>query len=417
MIGILLVTVAGKHPGYLVACSGMMLQDAEAQEYFVPPVYDLNNPDSFYRSEEARISALNHKIRSLETNHPNRRETAAEIAALKEERRTRSLTLQQEIFRHFRMLNVMGLSKDLIGIFQSLRQGLPPGGSGECAAPRLLQYAFSHQLRPLHIAEFWYGTASAGEPHAHGAAYPACMEKCGPVLSFMLDNAYRIPAPRQNREGEPHVVWENENLVVVAKPSGMLSVPGKDPSIPNVEQWLLAKYPMCGSPMLVHRLDMATSGLLVAAKDATTHRRLQALWFTRKVHKTYRAWVAGSVPSSRGILSLPICPNPEDRPRQAIDWQWGKTAVTRYQVIRFTGDATLLELSPLTGRTHQLRLHLSDPRGLGHPILGDTVYGPTDASTTQQASQRLMLHALSIAWHDEKWQRNFRFDDPLKTFE
>ena len=417
MIGILLVADAEKHTGYLVACSGMMLSDAEAREYFVPPVYDLNNPDNFYRSEEARISALNHKIRSLETNNPDSREVAAGIAALKEERRTRSLALQQEIFRHFRMLNVMGLRKDLISIFQSLRQGLPPGGSGECAAPRLLQYAFSHQLLPLHIAEFWYGTASAGEPHAHGAAYPACMEKCGPILSFMLDNAYRIPEPAQKQEGEPRVVWENDGLSVVAKPSGMLSVPGKDPSIPNVEQWLLKKYPQCGSPMLVHRLDMATSGLLIAAKDAATHRRLQALWLTRRVHKTYRAWVTGNVPSSGGILSLPLCPNPEDRPRQAIDWQWGKTAVTRYRVIRSTGDATLLELSPLTGRTHQLRLHLSDPRGLGHPILGDTLYGRTDAASPQTDSKRLMLHALSVAWYDDKWQCDFRFEDRLNSFE
>ena len=137
--------------------------------------------------------------------------------------------------------------------------------------------------------------------------------------------------------------------------------------------------------MLVHRLDMATSGLLVAAKDATTHKRLQALWLTRKVHKTYRAWVAGSVPSSRGILSLPICPNPEDRPRQAIDWQWGKTAVTSYRVIRSSGNTTLLELSPLTGRTHQLRLHLSDPRGLGHPILGDALL-PATCFTTAHAA-------------------------------
>lgn len=417
MIGILLVADADRRTGYLAACSGMMLQDAEAQAYFVPPVYDLNNPDDFYRCEEARITTLNRRIRSLETNLSENRQTTEEIAALKEERRTRSLALQQEIFRHFRMLNVMGLSRDLTEIFQSLRQGLPPGGSGECAAPRLLQYAFSHRLRPLHIAEFWYGTASAGEPHAHGASYPACMEKCGPVLSYMLDNAYRIPEPPQNREDDPRAVWENDDLVVVAKPAGMLSVPGRDPSVANVEQWLLEKYPHCGSPMLVHRLDMATSGLLVAAKDATTHKRLQALWLTRKVHKTYRAWVAGSVPSSRGILSLPICPNPEDRPRQAIDWQWGKTAVTSYRVIRSSGNTTLLELSPLTGRTHQLRLHLSDPRGLGHPILGDALYGPVDTSSPQPASQRLMLHALSVAWHDDKWQRDFRFEDSSEAFQ
>lgn len=411
MIGILIVRDAADRTGYLTAYSGLASLDGEAQDYFVPPVYDLNRPDNFYRTEEARITAINHKIRSLESDGCQTPDRKAEAAALKEERHRRSQALQLEIFRHFRLLSVRGIRQDLIEIFGRLRQGLPPGGSGECAAPRLLQYANEHGLQPVHIAEFWYGEASAGEPHAHGAAYPSCMEKCGPVLSFMLDNAYRTPEPRITCEGEPRVLWENDDIVVVSKPAGMLSVPGKDDSLPNVEQWLLARYPGCSAPMLVHRLDMATSGILVAARNAATHRRLQALWLTRSVHKTYRAWVTGHVPSSAGLISLPLCPNPEDRPRQAIDWQWGKTAVTRYRVLKTGNGATLLELSPLTGRTHQLRVHLSDPRGIGHPILGDTLYGNGTPPPPYLPAGRLLLHALSVSWHDDKWQRDFRFED------
>ncbi len=417
MIGILLVADAEGSTGYLTAYSGTASLDSEAHRWFVPPVCDLDRPDDFYRLEEARITDINGRIRSLEKmlgEQPKSADHSAaggEIASLREERHTRSLALQQEIFRRFRMLNARGERQDLIEIFHRFRGGLPPGGTGECAAPRLLQYAHGHGLKPLHLAEFWYGASSPGEPHAHGAAYPSCMEKCGPVLSFMLDGRYRVPEAQPLREADPRIVWENSDLVVVSKPPGMLSVPGKDSSMPDVESWLLRRYPECEAPMLVHRLDMATSGLLVAAKSAATHRRLQALWLSRSVHKTYRAWVAGRVPSSQGLLSLPLCPNPEDRPRQAIDWQWGKVAVTRYHVLRTTPEATLLSLSPLTGRTHQLRLHLSDPRGLGHPILGDALYGRNEPVPAFLPSGQLLLHALSVSWRDDKWQRDFKFDD------
>ena len=357
--------------------------------YFVPPVYDLSNPDDFYLTDDREISVINEQISaSNDETH---------IAELKAKRKVLSQHLQLKIFSHFNFRSPSGTYRNIVDIFHDARRGLPPGGSGECAAPRLLQYAAENGLRPLAIAEFWYGVSPRKEVRAHKQFYPSCIEKCSPILSFMLGNVTADNnAPLS--KGEPTIIHHDDKLIVLSKPSGLLSTPAKDLSQPNVENWLHLRFPEVRGPMLAHRLDQSTSGIMIAAKDAQTHKLLQQGFEQKAIRKRYLAWLDGIIPSSCGFISLPICTNPDDRPRQVVDWQFGKCAQTRYNVIsreynqmdatKKTG-RTLVEFFPLTGRTHQLRLHAASPFGLGCPISGDSLYGSL-------SDGRLMLHAADI---------------------
>jgi len=412
----LIHSIEGEY-GLLIAYSGVINGLKDEAHYFVPPIYDLANPDDFYLQEDEAISALNRQIAECTD--------ATTIGMLKQQRKEMSLALQLKIFRHFNFLNARGEYKNVVDIFQEAKRGLPPGGTGECAAPRLLQEAYRQGLTPIALAEFWYGRSPKAFRRVHGQFYPSCIEKCSPILSYMrtlpLHTQTLPPAPPVNGgeynelEGEIKIIFEDESIVVVSKPSGLLSVPGKDLSLPSVEAWLKERYPECKLPfMLAHRLDQATSGLLIAAKDAQTHKQLQQAFEQKTIHKRYVALLEGELPSDCGVVSLPICPNPDDRPRQTVDWQFGKPAVTRYNVLKREAGRTLVELFPLTGRTHQLRLHCASPFGLDLPIVGDKIYGPTpDPSKTlpqpsligreQNANEghkfpidRLMLHAESI---------------------
>ena len=405
MVGVLIAADAAGREVTLRAHSGIMALDAEARTYFVPPVYDLDRPDGFYRTEERAITELNRQIADPALPEERR-------AAFKMERARRSLALQREIFRRFVFMNAAGEQRDLIAIFDAARHTLPPGGAGECAAPRLLHHALVLGLRPVALAEFWYGRSPAGESRTHGCRYAPCVEKCAPILAWMLPQA-PTPSPTAPRGDDvPTILYEDDDVVVVHKPAGMLSVPGKAPQAPDVETWLLLRYPTCRPPMLVHRLDMATSGLLVAAQTAESHKRLQSQFMSRAVGKRYVAWTEGDLPSSRGVLSLPLCPNPEDRPRQVVDFHFGKAALTRYEVLRRQHAAdgravTLVAFYPLTGRTHQLRVHAADERGLGSPIVGDTLYHPAPA-----AASRLMLHAEEVRFYHPRTNGALRVSAP-----
>ena len=372
----------------------------DGEPLFVPPVYDLNNPSDYYKDEEGNISAINRQIQQLEVHADANK---PRIALLKRQRKERSQQLQQWIFSRFDFVNRHNISRNIIDIFSDAKRGLPPGGAGECAAPRLLQYAYTHQLEPVAMAEFWYGfspkvvyrtSIGAHQLHrVHRVFYPSCIEKCGPILRFMLD----IPAPEGRvPEHKPiDIIYEDSSLIVVNKPDNVLSVPAKDESLFNVESWLRSQHPELPFLRVVHRLDQPTSGVLVAAKDIDTYTSMQALFGTHSVRKQYLAWVEGILPSECGVINLPICPNPDDRPRQVVSWQSGKTSLTRYRVIRRDSNRTLLSLHPFTGRTHQLRLHCASPFGLDHPIVGDPLY---TAAPYTLAPTRLMLHALSISF-------------------
>lgn len=510
--------------GYLAAFSGN-LGGKNLHPYFVPPVYDLLQPEGFFKIEEEQISAINIRIRELENSSSYlgskekwkieteqakavlnqakaelkmakeareiRRQSSPELSEeeqasliresqyqkaeykrlekewkkrleeletevrhfdieierLKTERKERSAALQRKLFEQFRMLNAQGEVKDLYTIFEQTVQKVPPAGAGECALPKLLQYAYLHQLKPLAMAEFWWGDSPKNEIRHHGYYYPSCKGKCEPILQHMLQGLEVDENPLLNpvhEEEELEIVFEDEWLLVVNKPAGMLSVPGKAEDRDSVYHRLKKKYPEATGPMIVHRLDMATSGLLLVAKTKEVHQDLQAQFANRSIKKRYVAVLDGTIIKTEketkpiaekailiaketvstkktakaertgrtGRIELPLCLNPLDRPRQMVSSEHGKEAITEYQIIseseRITSESentfnesnridesersinesrkyTRIIFYPLTGRTHQLRVHAAHPEGLGCPILGDELYG--------KKADRLYLHA------------------------
>ena len=423
MFGVLVVQDNEGRIGYLAAFSGN-LAGSNHHPFFVPPVYDLLDPDGYFKQEEAQISALNSAILRLTSLcHPERSEESQEhpvtsppwqggtgdvdskwlktsagnntyLDSLKEERKNRSIALQQWIFRQFRLLNARGEAKDIEQIFAETTRRNPPAGTGECAAPKLLQYAYLHGLHPLAIAEWWWGDSPKGEIRRHGHYYPSCRHKCEPILGHMLQGLDVEPNPLlvSNTDAtQLHTVYEDDSLLVVNKPAGMLSVPGKTGQA-SVLSILQERYPDATGPLLVHRLDMDTSGLLLAAKDKDIHAQLQAQFESRSVKKRYLALLEG-VPQGkepRGFIRLPMRPDYDNRPYQLVDFEYGKPAVTRYEILSPLADETSKERTriayyPETGRTHQLRVHSAHPDGMNCPIVGDPLYG--------QPSDRLCLHA------------------------
>lgn len=465
MFGVLIVRTPQQRIGYLAAFSGN-LAGSNQHEFFVPPVYDLLQPEGFFRIEEAQISAINQEITSLESeksyldakndlcsfrqqvetilstakqslkdakNQRDARRKAGiskeeetmliresqhqkaefkrkekslqeeikermrkvesfetRINLLKQERKNRSAALQQKLFAQFRLLNAKGEVKDLCELFRDTPQGIPPSGTGECALPKLLQYAYLNRLTPLAMGEFWWGMSPKDEIRHQGHFYPSCKGKCEPILRHMLIglDVEKNPLEENIHQHTPlEILYEDDYLLVVNKPAGMLSVPGKN-DLDSISQRLHSLYPNATGPMIVHRLDMATSGLLLAAKSKEVHQELQRLFETREIKKRYTALLDGELDTDQGTVSLPLCLNPLDRPRQMVDFKHGKTAVTDYKVIDRKNGNTLVYFYPMTGRTHQLRVHAAHAQGLGHPIVGDELYG--------WKSERLYLHAAEL---------------------
>ena len=312
---------------------------------------------------------------------------SSQIEALKAERRNRSAALQQKLFQQFNFLNAKGETKNLCAIFEETVQKTPPAGAGECAAPKLLQYAYLSGLSPIAMAEFWWGESPKTEIRHHGYYYPSCRGKCEPILRHMLQGLNVEPAPSERyslSQNMPEILFEDQWLLVLHKPEGVLSVPGKSEE-QSIYSLLRARYPEATGPLVVHRLDMATSGLLLAAKTQEVHRPLQAQFENRSIKKRYIALLDGILPEEEGVIDLPICPDYLDRPRQMVNEELGKTAITRYQVMDRKNGQTRIAFFPLTGRTHQLRVHAAHPLGLNCPIVGDELYG--------RKAERLYLHA------------------------
>lgn len=469
MFGVLVVETHSHRLGFLAAYSGL-LAGRNDWPYFVPAVFDFQQPDGYFKREEAQIDSINRQIEAIEAE-PQRlkalealanarqemeremgewrekmtaakqqrdairqaradgqgdglateaemtrqsqwmkaelrrmrhrhEETVATLKAhseeqekgillLKAERKRRSEALQQWLFTHFEMLNARGERRNLVDIFADTCKAVPPSGAGECCAPKLLQYAFAHQLRPVSIAEFWWGQSPIGEIRRHLNFYPACRGKCMPILQHMLqgldvdDIRHEQPA-----KATPTIIYEDKAIMVVNKPAGMLSVPGKVDG-PSVLTFAREHCPEAEGPLIVHRLDMATSGLMVLAKNKAAHQQLQQQFLNHTVKKTYIAMLERPLPpsiASKGVIALPMRPDPLDRPRQVVDKEKGKKAITLYQMC----SERIIQLCPLTGRTHQLRVHCAHPEGLATPIQGDTLYGtPAD---------RLYLHAQALSF-------------------
>lgn len=470
MFGVLVVRTQEGETGYLAAFSGI-LAGSNVHPFFVPPVYDLLQPQGFFKIEEEQISQINTRIglleedeeykrqvqqlaalrqtaqetleeakrqmkRAKEKREERRREAAlpngapmtpeeesaliresqfqkaeykrmerawkeriaplqqtvsdyeAGIQALKSERKQRSAALQQKLFEQFKMLNYRGEVKTLCDIFGQTVHKTPPAGAGECAAPKLLQQAYLHGWKPVAMAEFWWGESPKTEIRHHGHYYPACKGKCEPILGHMLQGLEvdENPILKELQSGKKtlDIIYEDEWLAVVNKPAGMLSIPGKE-DVVSVYSMMRERYPDADGPLIVHRLDMSTSGLLVVAKTKQVHQNLQAQFKNRSIGKRYIALLQGSVSQDAGTVELPLCSNPLDRPRQMVHTGYGKPAVTDFEVLERKDNRTRIAFYPRTGRTHQLRVHAAHPLGLHCPIVGDELYG--------RKAERLYLHA------------------------
>jgi len=318
----------------------------------------------------------------------------AEVAILtkmKEDRKAFSNDLQQQIFRKYAFLNAHGTTKNLLDIFEDLKLD-PPSGAGECAAPKLLQYAFNYQLTPICMAEFWWGKSPKSEIRKHGHFYPSCRGKCEPILGHMLEGLDVEPNPiliKPDFIPPLSIAYEDDYLVIINKPSGILSVPGKS-DLPDMYSMMREKYPDAEDPMVVHRLDMATSGILLFTKTKEANKFMQQQFIKKTISKRYVALLDGILEADEGEIDLPLRLDLDDRPRQLVCYEFGKEAKTRYEVVDRDKGKTRIHFFPITGRTHQLRVHASHPDGLNIPIIGDEFYGKLE--------ERLHLHADEITF-------------------
>ena len=367
--------------------------------------------------EKAELRRLRKKVASgLESFEIRLKEAQSRLDAMKERRRADSEALQKWLFDSFRLLNAKGESRSLSEIFAGTPLRIPPSGAGECCAPKLLHAAYLRGWNPVSIAEYWYGRPKGGEVRVHGRHYPACRGKCLPVLGWMLqglaidpplDGGFRSIAHR-----EPEIIFENQWFCVVEKPGGMLSVPGKGVAV-SVQQWLQEKYGPDRQVKMVHRLDQDTSGLLIAAFGPLSFKVLQSMFAMRKVRKTYVAVLEGDYESKgiprEGRIELSLSPDWLDRPRQRVDMEEGKEAVTQYRFTGVSGSRSRVVFHPLTGRTHQLRVHAASESGLGMPIAGDRLYG----MNTGKISERLLLHAHRVEFTFPVDGRHYSFESPV----
>ena len=436
---------------FLAAYAGL-LAGRNDWDWFVPPIFDAQQPDGHFKKTEAKISALNKEIESLQAQlqssdspieSPSLREGwGGSLLALKHRRKEMSNELLLWLFEQYNLINYKGEVRNVVDIWRDYHNSpkllrkfpLPPGGTGECCAPKLFQYAFQHGLQPLAIAEFWWGESPKREIRHHFQFYPACNGKCKPILSWQLKRLSPRPPSREThpqplpKGGEPdaastinpslregqrvgyiQTLFVDDQIAVVVKPEGLLSVPGNTGEI-SLYDIMRQRFPNATGPMMVHRLDQATSGIIVVAKTEFAYKQLQRQFENREVKKRYVAMVQptrlsprppyreGAITSEavkditprpigrgRGRVSLPLAPDYLDRPRQVVDYEEGKPAVTDYEFIGQEGPYYRVLLTPHTGRTHQLRVHCAHKDGLGMPIVGDDLYG--------FHSDRLYLHA------------------------
>lgn len=328
------------------------------------------------------------------------------LSKLKQRRKTLSNALQHKLHRQYRFLNILGKERDLVDIFAGTTNPVPPAGAGECAAPKLLQYAFKNGFKPLALAEFWWGESPKSEIRQHKKFYPSCNSKCQPILGHMMHGLNVEPNPLAENwaeDKELEILFQDEAMVVVNKPSGLLSVPGKTIK-DSAYTRLQAMFPDAEGPFVIHRLDMATSGILVFALTKRANKSLQKQFITRGVQKRYMALLEGEITEPEGNISLPMRGDPEDRPRQLVCFEHGKPAETFWQLIEVKNGRSKVYMYPKTGRTHQLRVHSAHHMGLNMPMVGDGLYG--------EKADRLHLHAemLVLDHPYSKERMSFRFE-------
>lgn len=340
------------------------------------------------------LDDLEYKIQSFEK----------EIEGLKLTRKAKSSALQNQLFEQYKFLNPAGKWKSLGAIFSETVFEKPPAGAGECATPKLLQYAFLHNLKPIAFAEFWWGASPKSEVRKHGQFYPACSGKCRPILKHMLEGVEleeNLLLKNLAEEKQIKILYEDDHLWVVNKPAELLSVPGieiQDSVYTRLQE-------MMGGiePLIIHRLDMSTSGILIVAKTKQAHKFIQQQFIKKTIQKRYTALLDGVLKNKEGEINLPLRGNVVDRPRQMVDFENGKKAITRYQVIEEKEGKTKVHFWPVTGRTHQLRVHSAHELGLNAPIVGDDLYGT--------AADRLHLHAALIQFRHPLTREVMEFEE------
>lgn len=372
-----------------IAKAKQIYSESRASRATQPRTPQSDRESQYQKAQIKRVSAAARSREEAKRGEIEARER--EVERLRTERAELSNALQRRMFESYRVVNGRGEWRSMLSIFEEHCHRLPPAGAGECAAPKLLHYALTNGYTPLSIGEFWCGASPRGELREAGQFYGACRGKCHPILGFVLQGLDVETA--QQREGtEPiHIIYEDDALVVVNKPAGMLSVKGRVDT-PSVEEWVGERY---SDGVVVHRLDQDTSGLLVVAKSGAIHRQMQRQFIARRVEKGYVAVVEGIIAKEEGVIELAMRGDIDDRPRQMVDRERGKSATTHYRVISRSADdnTTRLALSPHTGRTHQLRLHCAHREGLAAPIVGDRLYG-----RGVDSAPRMMLHAERIAF-------------------
>lgn len=466
MFGVLVVEQQNGEIAYLAAFSGKV-SGAVHQPGFVPPVFDMLDPEGFFRKGEGELNALHLQIEAIEQSkayqeakhslalleqmaqaklseakqqfkaaklkraqqrvwlensgddellrreseklnqeskahqiaykdlarHWKERKMAAQLELnqlegdlqrLKQQRKAKSNVLQDRLFEEYRFLNKEGHSKSLVSIFGEI---IPPAGAGDCAAPKLLQFAFQRGLRPVCMAEFWWGKSPETEIRVHQQFYPACRGKCKPILGHMLEGISLEPNTvfsLEDEEPQIEILHEDDALLVVLKPERLLSVPGLTKHSSVLEQVKVLR-PQIEGPVIVHRLDLSTSGIMLVPKTMSAYISIQKQFIDRSIEKRYEALLEGRLDEDGGIVHLPLRVDLEDRPRQMVCYEYGKQAITQWEKIEEVEGITRVYFYPQTGRTHQLRVHAAHKLGLNTPIVGDDLYG--------NKSTRMMLHA------------------------
>lgn len=325
----------------------------------------------------------------IEKNKNQLIELETQISNLKKLRKETSIDLQKALFEKYQFLNRKKELKGLNDIFNDPKIK-PPAGSGDCSAPKLLQYAFQNELEPIAMAEFWWGVSPNSEIRKHKNFYPACQSRCKPILTHMLEGIEmdeNVLLENLAEKQELKIIYEDDALLVISKPAEFLSVPGKEIS-DSVYTRIKRKYPNATGPLIVHRLDMSTSGILVLAKTKEAHKALQSQFIQRTVKKRYVALLDGNLNTKKGEINLPLRVDLDDRPRQLVCFEHGKNAKTKWTIVEQKNNTTRIHFYPITGRTHQLRVHAAHKNGLNAPIVGDDLYG--------KKQNRLHLHAEAI---------------------
>ena len=479
MFGVLVVQDAHENLGFLAGFSGKLAGET-TQPHFVPPVYELERVDQFFKQETDKLDMITKQIATLENdpetiriieefeqqsalqkisleketertkalkrdrrkflkqqkkelNYINFQTVESQqrqlslndnfflkeyeeyleekIAALKKQydalqleletlrmrRKNGSNWLQDWLFDEYNFLNANKEVKNVKEIFSSRIPDTPPAATGDCAAPKLLQYAYANDLKPITMAEFWYGASPKSKVRQHGNYYPSCRSKCEPVLGFMLQGLDVEPNPLLENPAVNKVLeilYEDDVLLAINKPAEFLSVAGKNIT-DSVQTRMKAKYPEATGPMIVHRLDMSTSGILLIAKTLEAYHDLQEQFTKRTVQKRYVAILNGTVQNDDGYIDLPLRVDLDNRPYQLVDHQYGKSARTKFDVVKRLGNKTLVHFYPITGRTHQLRVHAAHVDGLNAPIVGDDLYGKPDLRLHLHAEMIVFEHPLS----------------------